>query len=40
MVAAAITRSKIKINGINEEHLKPIIAKLTEMGVLIKIDGE
>lgn len=39
MTAAAITRSKIKINGINEEHLKPIIAKLTEAGVLIKIDG-
>lgn len=39
MTAAAITRSKIKINGINEEHLKPIIAKLTEAGVFIKIDG-
>lgn len=40
MTAAAITRSKIKINGINEEHLKPIIAKLTETGVDIKIDGD
>lgn len=40
MAAAAITRSKIKINGINEEHLKPIIAKLTETGVKIKVDGE
>jgi UDP-N-acetylglucosamine 1-carboxyvinyltransferase len=40
MAAAAITGSKFKINGINEEHLKPIIAKLTEMGVIIKIDGE
>ena len=40
MIAAAITRSKIKINGINEEHLKPIIAKLTETGVRIVIDGE
>jgi UDP-N-acetylglucosamine 1-carboxyvinyltransferase len=39
MIAAAITRSKIKINGINEEHLKPIIAKLTEAGVEIKVDG-
>ena len=39
MVAAAISRSKIKINGINEEHLKPVIAKLTEMGVVIEIAG-
>jgi len=39
MTAAAITRSKIKINGVNEEHLKPVIAKLTEAGVLIKVDG-
>ncbi|MCR1935574.1 UDP-N-acetylglucosamine 1-carboxyvinyltransferase [Clostridium tepidum] len=40
MIAAAITKSRIKINGVIEEHLKPIIAKLTEMGVYIKIDGE
>ena len=40
MASAAITRSKIKINGVIEEHLKPIIAKLTEMGVDIKIEGE
>lgn len=40
MVAAAMTGSKFKINGINEEHLKPIIAKLTEMGVIINIYGE
>ncbi|MEY7999302.1 UDP-N-acetylglucosamine 1-carboxyvinyltransferase [Clostridium sp. Mt-5] len=39
MVAASITRSKIKINGINEEHLKPIVAKLTEAGVYIKPEG-
>jgi UDP-N-acetylglucosamine 1-carboxyvinyltransferase len=39
MTAAAITRSKIKINGINEGHLKPVIAKLTETGVDIKIEG-
>ncbi|CAB1253961.1 UDP-N-acetylglucosamine 1-carboxyvinyltransferase [Clostridium sp. MT-14] len=39
MVAASITRSKIKINGINEEHLKPIIAKLTEAGVYIRVEG-
>jgi UDP-N-acetylglucosamine 1-carboxyvinyltransferase len=40
MVAAAITKSKIKISGVNEEHLKPIIAKLTEMGVLMEINGD
>ena len=37
MVAAAITRSKIKIEGVNDEHLKPIIAKLNEMGVSMEI---
>lgn len=40
MVAAAITGGKIKIKGINEEHLKPVIAKLTEIGVLLEIDGD
>jgi UDP-N-acetylglucosamine 1-carboxyvinyltransferase len=40
MIAAAITNSILKINGVNEEHLKPIIAKLTEMGVVMEIDGE
>lgn len=39
MSAAAITRSKIKINGIKEEHIKPIIAKLAEMGVTMEIDN-
>lgn len=33
MIAAAITNSKIKINGVNEEHLRPIIEKLKECGV-------
>ena len=37
MVAAAITKSKIKINGINEEHLRPNIEKLKECGVKIDI---
>jgi UDP-N-acetylglucosamine 1-carboxyvinyltransferase len=40
MTAAAITRSKIKINGIEEEHLKPVIAKLTECGVAMEIVGK
>lgn len=39
MTAAAITRSKIKINGVDEGHLKPVIAKLTEAGVSIGIEG-
>lgn len=33
MIAAAITNSKIKINGANEEHLRPVIEKLKECGV-------
>jgi UDP-N-acetylglucosamine 1-carboxyvinyltransferase len=40
MVAAAATRSKIEIAGINEEHLKPVIAKLTEMGVAMELNGD
>lgn len=40
MIAAAITKGKIKINGVNEEHLKPVIAKLTEMGVGMEIQDE
>ena len=40
MVAGAITRSKIKLVGVNEEHLKPIIAKLTEMGVVIEVEKD
>lgn len=38
MITAAITKSMFKINGIDEVHLKPIIAKLTEMGVAIEIN--
>ncbi len=33
MIAAAITNSKIKINGVNEEHLRPVIEKLRECGI-------
>jgi UDP-N-acetylglucosamine 1-carboxyvinyltransferase len=33
MIAAAITNSKIKINGVNEEHLRPVLEKLKECGV-------
>ena len=39
MIAAAITKSKIKINGILEEHMKPVIAKLTECGIAMELQG-
>lgn len=47
MIAAAITNSKIKINGVNEEHLRPVIEKLKEGGVIfsnyknnsVEVDG-
>lgn len=32
MIAAAITGSTIKINGVNEEHCRPLIEKLKECG--------
>ncbi len=38
MIMAAITKSLFKVNGVDEVHLKPIIAKLTEMGVAIEIN--
>lgn len=34
MIAAGITNSRIKINGVNEEHLRPVIEKLKECGFL------
>lgn len=40
MIAAAITKSKIKVNGIQEEHMKPVIAKLTECGVSMEIQED
>jgi UDP-N-acetylglucosamine 1-carboxyvinyltransferase len=40
MTAAAITKSRIKIIGADEEHLKPVIAKLTECGVSMEICGD
>ncbi|MGL4730207.1 MAG: UDP-N-acetylglucosamine 1-carboxyvinyltransferase [Clostridium sp.] len=35
MIAAVITKSKIKLTNVNEEYLKPVIAKMKEMGVKI-----
>ena len=40
MACAGITRSKFKINGVNEEHLRPIISKLSESGIYIDTKGE
>jgi UDP-N-acetylglucosamine 1-carboxyvinyltransferase len=40
MIAAAITRSKITLKGVNVRYLKPVIAKLKEMGVKITIDKD
>lgn len=37
LVAAAVTKSKLTVNGINEEHLRPVIEKLKECGVLIEL---
>ncbi len=39
MVAAAITTGDVTINGIVPEHVKPLTAKLIEMGADIKIDS-
>ncbi|MGL4742626.1 MAG: UDP-N-acetylglucosamine 1-carboxyvinyltransferase [Sarcina sp.] len=38
MVAAAITGSKIQINGVNKEHLSPVISKLENVGCDIIVD--
>lgn len=40
MIAAAITNSAITLRGVNEKYLKPIIAKLREMGVKIDINND
>lgn len=37
LVAAAITRSKIKLKGVSEEYLRPVISKLQECGVAMDI---
>lgn len=40
MIGAAITNSKIKVNGINGEHLRPLIEKLKECGIGFEELGE
>lgn len=39
MVAAAVTHGKLEIDNIICDHLKPVSAKLREMGVQIQEDG-
>lgn len=39
IVAAAITRSNIKINGVNGEHVRSVIEKLKETGILFTEEG-
>lgn len=36
MVAAAITRGDVYVEGAISDHLRPVIAKLREMGVIVK----
>ena len=40
MVAAAITNSCIVVNGVNEDHVRPLIEKLKECGVKFNRIGE
>src|SRR5699024_3524907 len=40
MVAAAVTQGNILIQNVLSDHLRPVIAKLREMGVQIIEDGE
>jgi UDP-N-acetylglucosamine 1-carboxyvinyltransferase len=39
MVAAAVTRSKLKLKGVNVSHLEAIIRKMIESGVKIESNG-
>ncbi len=40
MTAFAITGGKGRISHINSEHIKPVAAKLAEMGVVIEYEGD
>lgn len=40
MIAAAITNSIITVNGVNEEHVRPLIEKLKECGVIFIDKGD
>lgn len=40
MVAAAITKGKITLQNVRTEHLKPAIAKMLEMGIMIETSSD
>lgn len=40
MVAAAITNSVIKVNNVTEDHMRPLIEKLKECGVVLIKEGD
>lgn len=40
LIAAAITKGKVKINGCNEDHIEAIIEKLLDIGTEIEKEGE
>lgn len=39
MIASAITGGNVTLNGVISEHVKPLVAKLREIGADIKVDG-
>jgi UDP-N-acetylglucosamine 1-carboxyvinyltransferase len=39
MMAAAITRSELRIEGVRLDHMQAVVSKLSEAGVLIQPDG-
>ncbi len=39
MMAAAITRGELRLEGVRLDHMQAIVSKLTEAGVLIQPDG-
>ena len=40
MIAAAMTNSKIKINGVNREHVRPLMEKLRECGIVFHEEND
>ena len=40
MIAATLTNSKIKVIGVSENYLRPVIEKLKESGVIFEIDDK
>ena len=38
IIAAALTNSKIKVLGVSEDHLRPVIEKLKESGIIFEVN--